>query len=63
MLCGLLARRRFEKQFSVLHSVLIRFFHVFKKAVGQNIHSILHIAPHRTGMGFGCQKYCINKTP
>ena len=63
MLRSLLARRRFEKQFSVLHSVLISFFHVLKKAVGQNIHSILHIAPHRTGMGFGCQKYCINKTP
>ncbi len=63
MLRSLLARRRFEKQISVLHSVLIRFFHVLKKAVGQNIHSILHIAPHRTGMGFGCQKYCINKTP
>ena len=63
MLYDLLAERDFEKQFSVLHSVLIRFFHVLKKAVGQNIHSILHIAPHCTGMGFGCQKYCINKTP
>lgn len=63
MLCGLLVRRGFEKQFSVLHSVLIRFFHVLKKAVGANIHSILHIAPHCTGVGFGRQKYCINKTP
>lgn len=34
MLCGLFAGRRFEKKFSALHSVLIRFFHVLKKAVG-----------------------------